>query len=94
LCHDVVTGAKWIDYASASGQFMGTNWTTGSAWCGAPTQRLFVGDYDGNGRDDLLCHDVVTGTKWIDYADGSGQFQGTNWVEAGNWCDDAENELH
>ncbi|MEM9455186.1 MAG: FG-GAP-like repeat-containing protein [Myxococcota bacterium] len=94
LCHDAVTGWKWIDYADASGQFLGTNWSRDAGWCNQPAQRLFVGDYNGDGRDDLLCHDVGTGTKWIDYANASGQFLGTNWTVAGNWCDEAENELH
>jgi len=33
VCHNVRSGAKWIDYASASGQFAGTDWSISSGWC-------------------------------------------------------------
>ncbi len=86
LCHDISTGKKWIDFANASGQFLGTNWSRESNWCRHDNGRLFVGDFNGDGRDDLLCHDVSTGKKWVDLANASGQFLGTDWSRAANWC--------
>jgi hypothetical protein len=94
LCHDVANGTKWVDYADGSGQFLGTDWSRAANWCNHETARLFVGDFNGDGRDDMLCHDVANGTKWVDYADGAGQFLGTDWSRAANWCNHDTAELH
>jgi len=45
-----------------------------------------VGDVDGDMRDDFLCHDTRTGDKWIDLADTAGQFGGTDFYRAAQWC--------
>jgi hypothetical protein len=89
VCHDRVSGTRWVDHASSSGQFGGTDWTSSSGWCdNGPTRRLFVGDFNGDGRDDLLCHDIDSGGKWIDYASSSGQYGGTDWSNSSSgWCD-------
>ncbi len=86
LCHDVSNGDKWIDYANSSGQFGGTNWSAALNWCIGSNAQLFVGDFNNDGRDDMLCHDKSNGNKWIDYANSSGQFGGTDWSAALNWC--------
>ena len=93
LCHDIASGYKWIDYASTSGQFNGTDWERNANWCSHASGRLFIGDFNGDGRDDLLCHDVASGYKWIDYADASGQFNGTDWQRNANWCSHASGRL-
>jgi microsomal dipeptidase-like Zn-dependent dipeptidase len=99
-------GGTWIDYARRGGEFEGVDWkrsdspTADQAWCltGA-TRKLYVGDYNGDGRDDLLCHQS-DGKSWIDYANSSGQFFGTNWDRNTNsvdknWClISATRELH
>lgn len=94
LCHDVSTGYKWVDYASSTGTFAGTDWELNSNWCSHTTGRLFVGDINADGRDDLLCHDVQNGSKWIDYASTTGTFVGTDWSLAANWCSHDSGELH
>jgi hypothetical protein len=94
LCHDVSSGYKWIDFASTSGTFLGTDWERNSSWCNHSNGRLFTGDFNGDGRDDWLCHDVLTGSKWIDFADASGAFLGTDWSLAMNWCSHSAGELH
>lgn len=94
LCHDVVSGFKWIDYADTSGHLNGTNWHIDSGWCNAESQQIHIGDYDGNGRDDLLCHDTVSGFEWVDHASATGTFEGTNWSRDADWCSDATNRLH
>jgi hypothetical protein len=87
LCHDRVNGGEWIDYASTSGQFGGTNWSSAAGWCNSgSSRRLHVGDFNGDGRDDILCHDLVNGSEWIDYASTSGQFAGTDWNASLAWC--------
>lgn len=86
LCHDVSTGTKWLDYSNSSGQFGGTDWSTSANWCGHPGGELFVGDFNGDNRDDLLCHDAVYGYRWVDYASSSGRFEGTDFTSSSNWC--------
>ncbi len=93
LCHDVVTGEKWIMYADASGQFGSSDWYGNLNWCDNASGRLFIGDFNGDGRDDLLCHDIANGDKAIIFADASGHFGLTNWSAHLNWCDNATGRL-
>lgn len=83
LCHDD-RGRKWIDYANARGEFEGTDWYRNAGWCTGSAE-LHIGDFNGDNRDDMLCHGS-TGNKWIDYADSSGRFLGTDWQRTTNWC--------
>jgi len=85
LCHDRHDGEKWWTYASATGSFTGATSYANTSWCRMPGQEVHIGDFDGDGRDDLLCHDPVTGKKSIDYsADG---IDGTDYATAANgWC--------
>ncbi|WP_181233890.1 FG-GAP repeat domain-containing protein [Enhygromyxa salina] len=91
LCHDAA-GQKWIDYANSNGQFLGTDWYYNAGWCHHAGSQLFVGDFNGDGREDMLCHDSA-GQKWIDYADSNGQFWGTNWYQNASWCYHAGSQL-
>lgn len=97
LCHDIQTGATWIDYSASIGigLFTGTDWyTTSQPWCNAPSQELLLGDFNRDGRSDLLCHDVVSGFQWIDYADINGQFGGNDWWSTQSWCNGGEYRLY
>ena len=94
LCHDLADGTKWIDYANSSGQFLGNDWQRAANWCRAETDRLLVGDFNNDDRDDILCHSMATGNKAIDYANSSGQFFGTDWSFTGAWCNHSAAELH
>ena len=86
LCHDGFTGYKWIDYADGAGQFWGTDWERDAGWCYHYFAELRFGDFNGDGRDDMLCHDLRSGHNWIDYADAAGQFWGTDWEHGTGWC--------
>ena len=95
LCVDSETGEKWITYASATGTYSGLGWHSGpSIWCKG-SMRLLVGDFNGDGRADMLCHDPTTGEKWVTYADSSGGFftTGFGWYSAMNWCYGADAQL-
>jgi hypothetical protein len=50
-----------------------TNWGVGSQW------KAFTGDFNGDGRDDLLTWDPTTGTWQVALCDG------TKFVPAGTW---------
>ncbi|WP_434418088.1 FG-GAP repeat domain-containing protein [Nannocystis pusilla] len=84
LCHDQA-GAKQVALADESGRFTGADWSAPMAWCGHGGAALFVGDFDGDSRDDMLCHDQA-GDTWIALADPSGQFPENSWFESMGWC--------
>ncbi len=92
LCHNVLTGQLRIDYA-ASGLLDGTNWTRTGGWCSSASQRLHNGDFNGDGKDDLLCHDIETGGLWVDYADANSQFVVTDFEAAHFWCNGDSQQL-
>lgn len=86
LCHDTKSGYKWIAYANGKGNFnAGTLWQLDMKWCGFVGSQLLIGDFNGDGRDDIMCHDKK-GTKWISYADKKGAFKTTSWHRAMGWC--------
>jgi hypothetical protein len=86
LCHRHSDGYKWIAYANEAGTFTGTNWDSNLNWCKHQGGALYIGDFNGDNRDDLLCHDVYNGWKWIAHATQSGTFTGTTWEANLNWC--------
>ncbi|WP_158502150.1 FG-GAP-like repeat-containing protein [Vitiosangium sp. GDMCC 1.1324] len=86
LCNNPVSGYVWIAYASSTGRFTGTGWEKHLNWCNTTGSQLTMGDFNGDGRTDMLCHNVSTGSKAIAYANSAGSFTGTNWQSAMGWC--------
>ncbi|WP_434423892.1 trypsin-like serine peptidase [Nannocystis pusilla] len=84
LCHDRA-GTMWVTLADESGQFTGTTWRGRLGWCGHEGAEAFVGDFDGDGRDDTLCHDSG-GDTWVALANEAGEFTGTSWQSSQPWC--------
>jgi FG-GAP-like repeat len=93
LCHDWKTGKKWIDRPNSSGHFNGNDWVFEMGWCKGENLQVFVGKFNDDNRDDLLCHDPATGGKWFSYANSSGEFVKTDWKTT-NWCSHSTGELH
>jgi hypothetical protein len=96
LCHDTVSGTKRIRYTSSSGTLGGSgSWNWDGGWCNHNAGRLSLGDFNGDGRDDLMCFDVNDGNRWIDYADTSGKFftMPGNFT-ANGWCSHEAGEFH
>ena len=46
-----------------------TDWERNMGWCHHSGAQLRLGDFNGDGRDDMLCHDTTNGYKWIAYSD-------------------------
>jgi len=91
LCHGITSGYKSIAYANAKGNFAGTRWGLDKGWCGG--HKLLIGDFNGDGRDDIMCHDTK-GSKWISIADKNGAFTGgSSWHKQLGWCGSAELHL-
>lgn len=55
----------------------GTDWHRNMKWC--LNLDLHIGDFNGDGRNDILCHATQNGYKWISYANNKGQFISTGW---------------
>ena len=84
LCHDSKTGWKWISYGS-NGVYSGIGWERAMSWCWHRGSSLYVGDFNGDNRTDILCHD---GRRvWISYANNAGAFVETNWDRVMNFCE-------
>lgn len=77
LCHVKSAGDFSIDYASDG--FNGVDWSSDSGWCKKQSRSIIIGDFNSDSRDDMVCHDRTDGHRWIDYANGSGQFNGAEW---------------
>ncbi|QSQ17325.1 FG-GAP repeat domain-containing protein [Myxococcus landrumensis] len=87
LCHDWLTGDKRIAFARPpDGHFVGNDWQAAMGWCNRQGSQLFTGDFDGDGRADMICHDSITGEKWIAFARPGGYFVGTDWYQDMKWC--------
>ena len=86
LCHDKTNGYKQIKFADEHGKHTRVNWEKAMGWCGHKTAQLFIGDFNGDRRSDLLCHDTTSGYKWIVLADANGHFSSTSWSKGMRWC--------
>jgi hypothetical protein len=94
LCHDLNTGAMWVALADPSGHFSGTSWEAGPGFCNHDGAELYIGDFNADGRDDMLCHDRNSGEKWVALTSLQGQFQGTTWSAPLGFCNHDGAELH
>jgi hypothetical protein len=94
LCHDVNNGYKWIAYAHGRNRFTGTDWQANLGWCYHSSGQLHIGDFNGDDRDDMLCHDTNNGYKWIAFAHGQNRFTGTDWQRDMHWCYHSSGQLH
>lgn len=99
LCHIHSLGYLEIDYGGNG--YTGADWSANANWCEASGRKIVVGEFDGDGRSDLLCHDPSDGHRWIDYANDSGEFEGADWnsksgfkLGDGTFCIGASSELY
>ena len=96
LCHNVGAGGLWLDYADVGGGLAGTDTNNGgTTFCTSLRERLHKGDFDGDGRQDLLCHNLDSGSRSVRYANTSGNFSGvTTFSESNAWCHLERQDLH
>jgi hypothetical protein len=88
LCWTRNTGSYDIEYADAPGNYVGQNeWERhGTSFCNSSSSRLVIGDFNGDARADLMCHNSTSGVLQIDYADSNGAFMGVNWTSGPSFC--------
>jgi V8-like Glu-specific endopeptidase len=98
LCANRNSGDRIVLFSSGSGEFYSERnaYRGNVAFCRHPGSEIHTGDFNGDGRTDMLCHDRNTGMKWIDYAsaDTRSLFNGVNWSTDTNWCSHAGAQLH
>src|SRR5262249_55609092 len=70
-----------------SGPLWSSDWVKGDRnFCKSPGETLYVGDFNGDGRADLLCNST-NGTIQIDLANTKGEFWSSEWTYPGrNFC--------
>jgi hypothetical protein len=73
-----------LNSQNPSRPFSESDWETQSGWCGS-TGYHFVGDFNGDGRDDLLCY-VPDSAMYIKYATADGTFAAAHKSRTTNWC--------
>jgi hypothetical protein len=77
LCRDPARIA--VIYADQNGRFVeGSAWQLDTPWCTHAGSKLYSGDFNGDGRLDLMCKDPRR--LWFNYADQDGRFSA-----AGGW---------
>jgi FG-GAP-like repeat len=93
LCN-AANGTMSIDFANTKGEFWSTEWSQANRnFCMQSGDRLLVGDFDGDGQDDLLCN-AANGAIFVDLADDSGHFTGSDWSMSGrNFCQQPNDHL-
>jgi len=96
LCHDVSSGRVWVDRLDDG--LDGTDVSENHAFCNGDglggRERVYVGDFNGDGKDDLLCHNQVTGQRAFDFAYADGQLNGAQLFYNGDWCSNESQQLH
>jgi hypothetical protein len=84
-----------IDFATDDGRFGGPFGTFDrylpSNWCREGGETLSLGDFNGDGRADLLCRGG--GLMKIDYASATGYYGATDWSQDSTWCTHAQATL-
>jgi hypothetical protein len=93
------TGQKWVHFSKGNWRSpydRRSDYISSDAWCSHRTAQLHVGDFNGDRRSDLLCHDTSTGFKWIDYSstNDASLFGSSDWHNTGNWCTHATAMLY
>ncbi len=83
----------WVGLSDGQGQFNSSRW---ARWDSHKDMHVLVGDFDGDGNDDLLKIDVPVNTSgysnlgvWVGLSDGQGQFNSSRWAQ---W--DSHKDMH
>ncbi len=84
LCSD--SGSMAVYLADDAGHFERATWTWQGVWCNGPYDSILVGDVNGDGYDDLVCHRRSAGGVIVDFARPDGSFPADDWVSATGYC--------
>jgi V8-like Glu-specific endopeptidase len=84
LCQDATGYISWM-LASSGGRYSSSSFGQTIDFCKSTTAALLVGDFNGDGREDLLCREP-SGINSVSLANGSGKFTGASFVASSPWC--------
>lgn len=85
VCQTPSSGALSVGLARAGGQLAQVDWQGTLGFCGS-TSRLLIGDVNGDGRSDLVCHTPSTGNDAVALARTGGRFPAVDWRGAPGPC--------
>jgi hypothetical protein len=85
----------FVDLANSKGEFWGSDWSLGDRnYCITSGEKLYTGDFNGDGRDDLLCNSN-NGSMFVDLANRKGEFWKTDWRYKGrNFCRTSNEKMY
>jgi len=87
-------GDMFVDLANTNGEFWSSEWSlSGRNFCRSAGEHLYVGDFNGDGRDDLLCNQD-DGDMFVDLANTNGEFWSSEWSYARNFCNGTGKKLY
>ncbi|XP_071945057.1 uncharacterized protein [Antedon mediterranea] len=89
LCHRPQTGQIWVALVQPGGVFTANPWAYSPSWCKATTDKVYIGDFNADGRDDILCHTQSSGYIAIYYALYTGYFSTSTtyrYTRSMSWC--------
>ena len=82
LCNQNGTATNYVRLSTGAAFVAGPNGVVwGSPFCGS-SDRLFVADFNGDGKADLLCNQNTTANNYVLLSTGTGFTGGTTWVSA------------
>ena len=82
LCNQNGTATNYVRLSTGAAFVAGPNGVVwGSPFCGS-SDRLFVADFNGDGKADLLCNQNTTANNLVVLSTGTGFTGGTSWVSA------------
>jgi len=92
-CLNGSTYEYWVLFSNGNGTFSLGPGESAGAWSDASKtlscQYFEVGDFNGDGRDDILCPAGTTGKTAVAFSKGDGTFTlapGGAWPASGTWC--------
>ena len=96
LCFDRTNGRRFVDFAGPNGELDRSD-VEFPRFCVFPDMQgfyageVYIADFDGDRRNDMLCHDGRTGQIEIDFAHNG--FNRTDWSRDAGWCQDSERSV-
>ncbi len=83
-CRVKTTGSTQVFLSDGTFRFRVAHSLTG--WCASTTAQFGVGDFNGDGKDDLWCHDPATAKTWVATSNaGSSGFTASTMTMT-SWC--------